>query len=711
MKKIFKYIFLTLCAVAPLSCTREITVPSDAYVTLGEGIISDALTFDWKGTVYNGSTLVKMEDAFAVTGLCPRIDLYSNLPKWTVAPKNSEDTEWTYFWPASGEYNGKFFVSVDRNLRAETRNATINICDHNGKVWKTFQIFQTGSDPYLSLDMAGVDEFSVSSGEGSFTVRLNTNANYVIKEDTPDWLAFSDFTKNSFTVNYSQNPDDAQRSAEFTIACADEKYSSITTHFTIVQRGAQEDFSKAQKISILDLKNNYSEGSIIDANLYIEGTVTSDKDKANLDQHCFHCEKNGSNFTTIIDNLPLWMQDESGEGICIEFITAEDNVYPLGSHFQFHVNGMLIDRNDAGVLRLAAALPDRVFSVSQQAVPEPVEVTDLSEPYLYEDRLVTLKNVQITVPYGTYYNADNRRVAENYTAYPAMLDETSRESAQLLFDKNGNTLKMVSSCTFLDRHCRLMPLGIGDVTGIITRRRSKGEDEFYIRLRSDADNKISDELSANCAKVHVRFGPFDEILDAEEVRANEGSGTLKTSVFTKISTASSTTSMYYVYSSKWMTPFENVTINVRSITPTVKNQYSSINSQQWYNATGTTLEDAPGEAWIITTSTLHVGEGTLYLAFSNASYGSGPKDFVLEWSTDEATPVDQWNKICNYEAYSWSANWQTGDFLFRLPDDVKGLSKIVFRHRVTSDSSVNSSGGKISSSGTNRTNYWALIEF
>lgn len=709
MKAIQRIAVCALALSAIFSCRKQMEYPSNPYLYLGDGMVAGALTFDYKGTVYDGSTVLDMKQAWGTTGQCPRIDLHSNLPAWSIAPEDANDTSWIYIWTPTGSQSGKFYVSVDRNLRSEDRVAAINISDGNGKVWQTFKIFQTGSSPYLDLNMSGVSNFNVLADEGSFTVKLNTNSKWVIKEEAPAWMSFSQLESDSFHVNYEINRSESVRSATFTIACENPEYVSEYVNFSVSQSGSGQTFDKASKIGIASLRS-MAPGSTITDNVYIEGVVISDNTRCNLDEHYFGYEKDKSNFTAVFSNIPLWIQDEAGDGICVEFLTDRENVYPLGTHLKLHVVGRTVDRNAAGVLRIGAMMADCVHDQSLQEEPAPVQVYDLSNIADYEDRLVTLKDVQLVTPYGTYFNVDNRKVDENYTTFPAMLDATSRECPHMLYDKYGNTVRMVTSATFLDRHCRLMPQGIGDITGIVTRRMSKGESELYLRIRHDDDNKIEQERSEACSKVLVRFGPFAKAADMKELKANEGSATIKTSVFSKVTVEAGSTSMYYAYSSIWNRTFDNVTKDVRTFTPSPENQFYTLNAQQWYNATGTSITDAPGEAWIITTNTLNAGDGDLYIVMNNASYGAGPKDFRLEWAEDENTPLGFWNKVEDYEAASWVANWQAGDYMFKLPPEVKGREKIVFRHRVTSNMSIYTPTRTISSSGTNRINYWALIE-
>lgn len=710
-----KRLVYILCAVSVClltACRKE--VPAEPFLYLGDELEGDSFSCNYKGTVYDGSTLLKYDEAWATPGLCPRVTIYSNLPGWTIAPRVESDKDWVFIWPPKGKECGRFYISVDKNDYAESRSALLDITDTDGKVWRTIEILQGGSAPYLDLDMGGINNFNMAAESGSMTIKLKTNTLWTVSavDNMPSWLSISDYTENSFSLNAEQNTNDDERSASFVVERADKEAAPLSVRFTIVQIGGKNAFSKAARKSIGEVKGTYEAEGKINDNIYIEGVVISDFTKYNIDEHFYTYSKDGANFKAEIANIPMWLQDEEGNGISVEFISPADNVYPLGTRMKLHLFGHSFARNEAGVLRLAGLSSAYVHDAVQDREPEPFQVSDLSTIAEYEDCLVTLKDVQFAVPYGTYYNVDVRQSNLSYTDFPEMIDATVRQYPHILIGRNGATVRLISASTFLDRHCRLMPAGVGDVTGIVSRRyRLGGQTEFYIRLRSDKDNRVAEERGPLNARILVRFGPFAEKVDMDQVRANEGSAVIKTSMFSKATAASSSTSMYFnAYATIWNKPMENIDVNVINIVPSGDNQYYALNSQQWYNGTGTTLVDWPGEAWIIKTNTLDAGDGKLYIIMTNASYSTGPKDFCLEWAEDETTPLSGWHKILDYETCSWSANYQPGQFVIPLPDEVKGKATIVFRHRVTSERAVYSPTRVIASTGTNRMCYWSLVE-
>jgi len=98
--------------------------------------------------------------------------------------------------------------------------------------------------------------------------------------------------------------------------------------------------------------------------------------------------------------------------------------------------------------------------------------------------------------------------------------------------------------------------------------------------------------------------------------------------------------------------------------------------------------------WIINLNTEGFGD----LKLSSKQYGSstGPRDFKVQWSTDEVI----WNDVSN-SIITVATNWTSGVLNeINLPSDLNNQSTIFLRWIVTSTTSVN--GGTIGSSGTNR---------
>jgi len=693
---------IALSLLAAVSCRIE--DKADEYLYIKD--VEESYDFSRDGTVIDGKNVYEFATCYASSALCPRLDLYSNLEEWSIEPEYESDLEWVACWPKNGSQCGKFYIMVDENKSAIAREATFNVLSA-GKVKANFTVKQDGSTPYLELGMGGSTGYYAAADGGEFELKLNTNTLWNIEAEDDSWISFGDRTATSIIVKVDENTDTQVRSNRIYITEAGEKEVPLSLTFKVSQLGSNEAFSKASKTTIAQVKATYMSGVVKD-NVWFEGTVINDYTKKNVAKEYISNTLQGTVTVPVADTRQMWL-DDGTDGICVEFISGIENIYPAGTKMKLHCVGkdVVVDES-TGAYSLTGFSSAYVHDAEQTEGVKPVEITDLTTLPNYENRLVTLKNVQFALPLGTYLNTDERQ--HKQAVWPYLLDESIDEYAHILYNKAGQSVKLFSSSTFTQRHCRLMPSGAGDVTGIVVRRLSLTGIEYVIRLRSNDDNQVSDDPSTAFSSVVVRFGPFTEAKDMSMVKAEVGNGRMKTSMFETVTAATGSAAMYL---NAWSTIF-NTTFPEGTIvfpTPSDKNQYRSLNSQVWWNGTGTTLTDWQGEAWIFNISTKNFGtSGKYYLVFVNGSYGDGPLNFQLEWSTSETTPVDNWNTIAPYQTCSWNANWQARTFFFPLPDEIRNHEDICIRHRVMSNQSSKAASSGIGLTATNRTSYWAIIK-
>ena len=699
-------LFIAVC-MSWASCTDE---PEDRklYCQIEDG--QTEFEFESQGTVYdkNGNRY-SLYEAYA-KGTAPRLSFYSNYDEWRLEPAFKGDEEWVYLWPNSGTGSGRFFLTVDENPEASARRTEINVISHN-RVVHSFSITQKGANPVLELDMDGMTRQTVIAEGGVVNLKVRTNTLWKpsVSQSAGSWISFRDQSDSEVTIVAEANPEDDPRSADVVLTMSGSGNESVRQVFTVIQQGGRSAFSRARKVTVAELLRLTGErAGTIDENLYVEGWVTSDRTKNNVEQHFISYDKADGRYVASVKNRQMWLQDDSGKGICVEFTKDEYNSYALDDLLTLHVadQSFAVDEQ-TGTLKLAGIMPSAVKNAVRGGQATPVSVSSLADMSAYENTLVTLRNVSFALSYGTLFNTDERfcyYTDENL----AQLDASTRQYPHLLFDGEGNAIRLYTACTFPDRHARMIPSGSGDLTGIVTKRITKGREEYIIRLRSDADNAVSDHAATSLAKPIVRFGPFETNVSSDNVRADYGSGTIKTSMFSQISATSSSTSMYWVWGA-----IHRQTRDASSDgfpAPDINNQYAAINAQNWYDGTGTSLTDALGEAWIVSADTRAAGSGTLWLIFATATYRNGPRDFVIEWNDSESAPLAEWKRIEEYESCSWNANYQAKVYMVRLPDELKDKASVVIRHRVTSRATTKTENGQITSTGTNRMCYWSIVE-
>lgn len=143
MKRSVIYILLAALSLFSLSCSKESGSVEEPYATIKyNGEEFKGLNLDYKGTIYSGATKYRFDQAYAI-GVCPRVDLYSNLKEWKLELADESASSWAWIWPSEGSQCGKFFITVDENLNEESRSTTVKLVS-GGKVMYTFEINQTG---------------------------------------------------------------------------------------------------------------------------------------------------------------------------------------------------------------------------------------------------------------------------------------------------------------------------------------------------------------------------------------------------------------------------------------------------------------------------------------------------------------------------------------------------------------------------------------
>lgn len=118
--------------------------------------------------------------------------MYSNMGPWVIEPAYTGDEEWIDIWPNEGDDSGRFTVTVSANEGAYTRYSSVNVVI-GGKVVKSFEVAQSGTEPSIALDM-GSDHITAASKGGTITVPLKANIGWkpLTLESAAGWITFGD---------------------------------------------------------------------------------------------------------------------------------------------------------------------------------------------------------------------------------------------------------------------------------------------------------------------------------------------------------------------------------------------------------------------------------------------------------------------------------------------------------------------------------------
>ena len=483
---------------------------------------------------------------------------------------------------------------MNKNDRAASRQATLNVVVEGESV-ATITFNQSGAEPVLKVDVKESGRTVSVKGE-TFNVGVEANLGWVAELVDPAdaaWVTVGDYTDDMQTFVCTANESDTPREAKVTIKAYG---TSLSQTFSIHQADRSSAFELAEKVTVAELLA-LGEGKIA-RNVYVEGTVISDRTTRNyplayLDEYTANT---------------MFVEDATG-GLWIEFDDAVDNTYDLNDDVAIHMYGQSIARD---TYTNGLKIDGLTSSAVQSAVPgkgvEPIVVEDISQLSQYENRLVTLRDVEFVLPYGTLCNI-NEAVAAYGIEQPAKYqrsadyNDLTLEYGHYLRDGKGRLAKLYTSWSFTERGLHLIPEGTGDITGIVNKRykadryrpysavRQK-EESWCIRVRRESDiTNFSASDATRHSKTVMQIGPWSLNKTAlPEIVASVGKGRLKHSVGVTVkgSTTGTTDEMYWAWAhvrngaatfdagnDRWLPAYGNAT--------TV--QYTAVMAQNWWKNT------------------------------------------------------------------------------------------------------------------------------
>ncbi|WP_295939558.1 DUF5689 domain-containing protein [uncultured Alistipes sp.] len=652
------------------------------------------------------------EVSYGIDGGTQDFLMYSNYGYWTLEPTYGEDLEWLSFWPTEGVGDARFAAMVEKNETAYQRHATLNVVV-GGQAVATIRFSQSGAEPTLKVNVKESGKTVSVKGE-TFSIGVESNIDWVAELVDPadeSWVRIGDFTAASQSFTCEPNSGTAPREAKVRVSAYGTQLAVV---FSIYQPDMSSAFEVADKVTIAEL---LAQGvGKIDRNVYVVGSVISDRATRNYPVAYSTDGMQGQLANT------MFIQDETA-GLWIEFENEEDNLYDPNQVVTVHMYGQVIDRDAySNGLKIENLSTTAVQSAEAGATVEPVVIEDVSQLAAYENRLVTLRNVEFALPYGTLVNINE---STGYlgkaqgAAYQASADynDLTIEYGHYLRDAKGNTTKLYTTWSFTERALAMIPEGAGDVTGIVNKRYKSdvydGRDEmrrkvesWCIRVRRASDiTNFGSQPGSRLSRTVMQIGPWTDNKGAlPSVIATVGQGQLKHSVGEDVlgSTSGNTQQMYLAWAHARCTAATyNEVTGIWS--PTYGNtkgvQYIALMAQGWWKNTSAVNTDTDGCCWILSNLSTSGCTGQLSLQFTASSNTSGPMYFQMEWAeTDKAA---QWTPIGNeFVASNWHNTIAAPEYLFVLPDELKDRSSFSIRLRATRER--NASDNEDTASGTSR---------
>lgn len=596
---------------------------------------------------------------------------------WTLTTEN--ETSWVTFDKTSGNGNGEFIVTFESNKDKLPRSVNL-VLSASGKT-RTISFQQKGLTPTLNITDATAN--GIGAG-GVMKTAITTNIPFdqmvqkITYNEGADWISDLKMKDNYLYFTLGQNSSAALRSSKVLFSYKDALGATVKDSI-IVSQNISGDFANAVLKDFNYLKTAVGAGVISD-DIYIEGTIISDKGNPNVGQNP-NKPTNKHEIDKTENAITVYVQNNDGtSGVLVRTKTGGDNIFVKNDRVKIWLKGLTLRKE----VNPARVILDNLESINVMSKVEGVDVTprslyikDLTPNDLYT--LVKLKEVEIAVPLGSFSNITEGYVART-DAYP-----------NFLRDINGNTLAMiVNNDVTYRRDGKMVPQGSGDITGVLVSekmdRYGTNIGDYSIRPLKRADIDLAESRSSGFSNILVEWSRFKSELSAG---ATLSSNPLTPDIGTGTLTHSETTALNFSSTGISGTSDYNGLIQEPS---TVKGLITNgaWTAKTWWN----TAKNAGG-SWNIQVSTLGITKPISLQLEGNSDIG-GPRNFVVEWNSTGFTSAS-WNQVGEFTFqdlvnFTSTLLTQVPGFKvvnFQFPQQASGLTNLYIRVRVK-DKSVGS---------------------
>ncbi|MBQ5635845.1 MAG: BACON domain-containing protein [Alistipes sp.] len=636
--------------------------------------------------VVNGQEVEIQEYDSKLEGEMYDFVIYSNIGEWELKPTFEEDNEWCKSWPSEGKNDARVAIKVFENKTAYPRTCEMNIVSR-GQVMATIVFNQTANNPHMEFAYAYPDDTKIVNEFGeSAKIRVDSNVEWKAELTYDiDWLRLGEKTSEYQELIIDENVDDEARTASVLFRAL----GTDIEHRLYISQGTAAEFEAASKWTIKEVLNSLEngEGGIAD-NVYVEGYVISDYTTRNFDAR------------------QMVIMDESNAGMCVEFEDVYSNIYPLNTKVTIHLKDLLFVADDDVITptdgtfgsKVAGLPSSRVKFAEPSAGIAPIELTSGDDLDQYEHCLVTLKDVEFAVPYGTYCNVnedfslDYNNIDGLGTAYDYsksyMYTTFGHEFVHPLRDSQDNIVELYTLRSATFRAARLINEGSGDITGVVMHRVKDGESLYHIRMRNLEDDQTSADPETRRAKPVLKIGPWTAAKALDKLTASVGKGDLRpsfgnhgvvkgsttTSAYLADSWARCTAATYNESTNKWYPLYataEGVT-------------YYTLKAINWWDNNYNRIADQSGCAWVVNTTTAGI-EGRLSFEFAMCSSGGGPRPFVVEYAESEDAPASEWTQVQDIISPNISVSYSQKLYTVDLPAACNNKQNLTIRLRVSAN--------------------------
>lgn len=592
------------------------------------------------------------------------ITLNTNMD-WRIGEVKSD---WFEISTYKGAANGSFDITYGENAGIKARTAEFYVVTVDGKGYQEFQLIQTPSSPFIDPEQ---EEIEVGSRPRAHAINIGTNiptgAISIYKEydviPETDWIVGEVIEDGVLYFSTALNNDVNERTATITLSYEDTGAEGAAAWALIQVTQMSKGNDGPPELRAFDYVRALDPG-MIDENIYIKGHIVANGTSSNFDQNTYIIQDENNRgivfrSSTLIpfdrfDYIELLL-----DGAMVETVTSSG--YP---------HAVITGISSANVLKQTL---DQGFVVAE------MYIKDLTDDYLFS--MVTLKDVELSIPFGGYTNFN-----EGY-----LKDPHTRNYPHSIRDINGDALYMLTNRE-VEYRKKSVPQGSGKITGIVVRDRDNyyGDlGQYSIRQLEEGDVTLDIDRNNGFSKVLVEWncekpaGMVDGIQHIPPQIGNTNAVLSKSESTGFYSGYNATSRIYFLAKYRGDAPGG-----------TVAN--GGYNSTQWNT----------DHYWIVDkVSTLGISKPLSLQFEANSSTNDGPRDYVVEYSVDDGT---SWKVVSNYTVKAQISGSVKNNtvipgfkiYNFNLPDELQDKANIMIRLRCASMINVN--GITASSLGTAR---------
>ncbi len=613
------------------------------------------------------SRLVKLQANADTT----RIIVYAE-KDWQL--QTAEETDWVNVQVGAGTGKAYAIVAVTDN-NGQLPRATSLVVKANGKT-DTIRLQQLGLTPTLAINDATAQ--SIPNG-GTFKTPITTNiplAKMTVSyryepADQVDWVSQLKLENGYLHFKVDSNRSIVDRSAFLKLSYLDAL--GVTTQDSIeIKQGLGISYKDAVLKDFSYVKQILAAG-VVQENIYIEGTVISDKGHPNIAKN-LNNPANKHTLDKTENAIAVYVQSADGKsGLYFKTKTPGENIFNFNDHVKIWLKGTTLTRymNPDRAIVSGVTVTHIIQKEAQGGLLQPREkyMSELTDADLYT--YVKLKDVEISIPFGAFTN-----INEGYTARMDCYPTSIR-------DIRGNSMYMLTNLDVpYRRDGNAVPQGSGAITGILvaeTLERYGGNiGKYAIRPLQRADIALQQDRSNGFSKVLVEWSRYRKEYAATPTTA---ANPLTPDIGQGKITQSGVAPFDFTGNGLYTTTDYNGLIQEPT---TVKGAVADggWGAKNWWSAA-----DNRGQYWEIALSTAGITQPVSLQVEGNVDIG-GPRNFVVEWA-DSNDDAAAWSTVASFTFedvanYSNTLLTQVAGYKalnFQLPQAASGLANLYIRLR------------------------------